>query len=122
MGRPSIGFGELAASLEMQKTYVMPVKKSNGTLAELIFVDNTNKIVLNGSELGAGYSSIAYQNGAHSPSPTAVKTVKENQCAAEIHPCRENKLEREEGALAPAETKENLRIPGRKRKQRIQGL
>ena len=122
LGQPPINFGELAASLEMQNTYVMPVKKSNGTLAELIFVDNTNKIVLNGSELGAGYSSIAYRNGVHSLSPTAAKTVKEKQCTAEIHPYRQNKLEREEGITAAAESEENFDIPGRKRKQRIQRL
>jgi hypothetical protein len=122
MGQPSIVFGELAAILDMQNTYVMPVNKSNGTLAELIFVDNTNKIVLNGSELGAGYSSIAYQNGVHSLSHTAAKTVKENQCTAEIHPYRQHKLEREERTPAAAESEENLRIGGRKRKQRIQGL
>lgn len=52
----------LAAALAQKQIYAVLRQNSKGRLYGITFVDNQNKVVFNGSDLGKGYSAAALQN------------------------------------------------------------
>jgi len=52
----------LVAALKQKEIYLVLRQNSEGRLYGITFVDNQNKVVFNGSDLGKGYSAAALQN------------------------------------------------------------
>ena len=53
----------LVAALQQKQIYTVLRKNAEGRLYGITFVDNQNKVVFNGSDLGKGYSATAYNAG-----------------------------------------------------------
>jgi hypothetical protein len=53
---------DLVAALAQKQIYTVPRQNAEGRLYGITFVDNENKVVFNGSDLGKGYSAAALQN------------------------------------------------------------
>lgn len=54
--------GNLVAALQQKKIYTVLRQNAEGRLYGITFVDNQNKVVFNGSDLGKGYSAAALQS------------------------------------------------------------
>src|SRR4029078_10899716 len=52
----------LIAALAQKQIYALPRQNVEGRLYGITFVDNQNKVVFNGSDLGKGYSAAALQS------------------------------------------------------------
>jgi hypothetical protein len=52
----------LVAALQQKQIYTVLRQNAEGRLYGITFVDNQNKVVFNGSDLGKGYSSAALQS------------------------------------------------------------
>jgi hypothetical protein len=63
----------LAAALNQKNIYTVLRQNAEGRLYGITFVDNQNKVVFNGSDLGKGYSAAALQS--------RLGNLKENICA-----------------------------------------
>jgi hypothetical protein len=68
-----ISIRNLAATLNQKNIYTVLRQNAEGRLYGLTFVDNQNKVVFNGSDLGKGYSAAALQS--------KLGNLKENICA-----------------------------------------
>jgi hypothetical protein len=53
---------ELMEQLKQKNIYTLPRQNAEGRLYGITFVDNQNKVVFNGSDLGKGYSAAALQS------------------------------------------------------------
>ena len=53
---------DLAKALDQQQVYTVLRQNAEGRLYGITFVDNQNKVVFNGSDLGKGYSAAALQS------------------------------------------------------------
>jgi hypothetical protein len=53
---------DLVKALEQQQFYTVLRQNAEGRLYGITFVDNQNKVVFNGSDLGKGYSAAAIQS------------------------------------------------------------
>ncbi|TAG31575.1 MAG: hypothetical protein EAZ35_02660 [Sphingobacteriia bacterium] len=52
----------LVAALQQKQIYAVLRQNAEGRLYGITFVDNQNKVVFNGSDLGKGYSAAALQS------------------------------------------------------------
>jgi hypothetical protein len=68
-----ISIRNLAATLNQKNIYTVLRQNAEGRLYGITFVDNQNKVVFNGSDLGKGYSAAALQS--------RLGNLKENICA-----------------------------------------
>jgi hypothetical protein len=67
---------DLIEKLKQKNVYTVVRQNAEGMLYGITFVDNQNKVVFNGSDLGKGYSAAAIQSKLSNPSVN--KTVKQD--------------------------------------------
>ncbi|MFM9449563.1 hypothetical protein ACKI1Y_44705, partial [Streptomyces acidiscabies] len=58
---------ELVEYLKQKNIYTLLRQNAEGRLYGITFVDNQNKVVFNGSDLGKGYSAVALQSRLATP-------------------------------------------------------
>ncbi|MFZ1528351.1 MAG: relaxase/mobilization nuclease domain-containing protein [Ferruginibacter sp.] len=63
----------LVAALEQKQIYTVLRQNADGRLYGITFVDNQNKVVFNGSDLGKGYSAAALQSRLSNPDENILK-------------------------------------------------
>ncbi len=68
----------LIAALSQKQIYTVLRQNTEGRLYGITFVDNQNKCVFNGSDLGKGYSSAALQSRLSSVSPNISGSLSNN--------------------------------------------
>lgn len=69
---------QLIAALENQQIYTMLRQNTDGRLYGITFVDNQNKCVFNGSDIGKGYSAAALQSRLSNTTTPAVAYKSQN--------------------------------------------
>ncbi len=72
----------LLAALERKQIYTLLRQNADGRLYGITFVDNQSKVVLNGSDLGKGYSAAALQSRLVNTNPNRLSQDEESSSDA----------------------------------------
>lgn len=81
LAQSPVSMKELIEQLQMKNVYTLLRQNAEGRLYGITFVDNQNKCVFNGSDLGKGYSVAAIQSKLANPS--IEKSVKQDDKASD---------------------------------------
>jgi hypothetical protein len=73
-----VSMRQLVTDLEQTQIYTILRQNTDGRLYGITFVDNQNKCVFNGSDLGKGYSAAALQSRLASIAPNTSQTLSNN--------------------------------------------
>jgi hypothetical protein len=95
----------LVAALNQKNIYTVLRQNAEGRLYGITFVDNQNKVVLNGSDLGKGYSAAALQSrlAAVNENPLTQDETKDSSSSGILH--KENKLYKQQDKTISTTTK-----------------
>ena len=100
---------DLVAALQQKQIYTVLRQNTEGRLYGITFVDNQNKVVFNGSDLGKGYSAAALQSRLATCSvKSLIQDEAKSSSSADVMPKEIDRHKHLEKAITPTVKSEGL--------------